>query len=139
QYTVTVHGRASHAGLAPDDGINATVELAHQVLRIDSLGDSVLGTTVTPTVAASGTTANTVPASATVEVDVRAWTTAEQLRVDEAITSLEAVLPDARVGVQGGITRPPMEPEASAGLFARAVRVAHELGIPPITAVAVGG
>src|SRR5690606_5583677 len=39
----------------------------------------------------------------------------------------------------GGINRPPMEPEASAGLFARAVRVAHELGIPPITAVAVGG
>lgn len=139
QYTVTVHGRASHAGLAPADGINATVELAHQVLRLDSLGDSALGTTVTPTAAVSGTTANTVPASATVEVDVRAWTAAEQLRVDAAITSLAAVTPDARLGVQGGINRPPMEPEASAGLFARAVRVAHGLGIAPLTAVGVGG
>ena len=51
---------ASHAGLEPEKGINALVELAHQVQRINEFGNPVLGTTVTPTVANAGTTDNTV-------------------------------------------------------------------------------
>ena len=82
------HGRAAHAGLEPERGVNATMELAHQVLALESLADAALGTTVTPTVAHSGASANTVPSFATVTIDVRARTVAEQERVDAGIRAL---------------------------------------------------
>src|SRR5207248_2739639 len=53
-YEVHITGRAAHAGLEPERGANATVELAHQVLAIAALARPELGTTVTPTVATSG-------------------------------------------------------------------------------------
>ena len=56
-------GRAAHAGLDPERGANAAIELAHQVLAIAALGDAETGTTVTPTVLTAGTTVNTVPAT----------------------------------------------------------------------------
>jgi glutamate carboxypeptidase len=85
-YEVRVHGRAAHAGLEPWSGVNASVEVAHQVLALAELGgDDAGGTTVTPTVLAGGTTTNTVPGEATVRVDVRAPSRAEQQRVDVAL------------------------------------------------------
>src|SRR5205807_3135907 len=84
-YDIAVTGRAAHAGLEPEKGANATVELAHQVLRVSSLGRPEIGTTVTPTVASAGTTTNTVPAAAQLLVDVRALSVEEQDRVDREI------------------------------------------------------
>jgi len=139
QYSITVHGRASHAGLAPEHGINSTVELAHQVLAIASLADEAHGTTVTPTVAESGTTANTVPASAAVEVDVRAWTASEQLRVDEQLRALKPAVAGAQVEVDGGVNRLPMEHGSSQRLFGMGASLASGLGLPPLEAAAVGG
>jgi glutamate carboxypeptidase len=138
-YDVSVTGRAAHAGLEPERGTNATVELAHQVLAIDLLGDPVAGTTVTPTVARAGTTTNTVPATGSLAVDVRVRTLAEQDRVDRAMRSLRPVLPGARVEVRGGPNRPPLEAAASAALFERARAVAVRLGMPDLTGAAVGG
>jgi glutamate carboxypeptidase len=66
RYLVRVHGHAAHAGLEPERGVNATVELAHQVLALAALADPARGTTVTPTQATSGTSADTVPAGAAV-------------------------------------------------------------------------
>lgn len=62
RYQLTVRGLASHAGLNPEAGVNASIEAAHQVLAVSELGDAELGTTVTPTVLSSGATSNTVPA-----------------------------------------------------------------------------
>jgi glutamate carboxypeptidase len=138
-YDVRVHGRAAHAGLEPERGVNATLELAHQVLAVAALGDPSLGTTVTPTVATAGTTSNTVPAAASFAVDVRVLTTAEQHRVDAAMRALRPVLPDARVEVLGGPNRPPLEETMSAALWARVQTLAGELGLPDLTAVSVGG
>lgn len=138
-YRVLVRGRAAHAGLEPEKGVNASVELAHQVLAVAALGDPALGTTVTPTVAESGTTRNTVPAEASFTVDVRARTVAEQRRVDGALRALTTVLPGAALEIEGGINRPPLEPALSADLFARAVRLAAAAGLPTFTGVAVGG
>src|SRR5436853_575313 len=83
--------RAWHAGLEPEAGINATLEAAHQVLAAAAIARPEIGTTVTPTVVQSGTTVNTVPASATVSVDVRAETSAELRRVEDALASLTPV------------------------------------------------
>ena len=138
-YEVVIDGRAAHAGLEPETGVNATVELSHQVLTVAALADPALGTSVTPTVAASGTTTNTVPGRASFAVDVRCRTALEQERVDAALRRLRPVLAGAAVSVRGGINRPPLEAGASVALFARAQAVGARLGLAPFEGVAVGG
>jgi glutamate carboxypeptidase len=138
-YEMQIAGRAAHAGLEPERGINASVEAAHLILAIAGLGDPELGTTVTPTLLRSGTAANVVPARATLAVDVRASSVAEQQRVDAALRGIGPVLPGATVTAAPGPTCRPMEPAASAGLFATAQRLAGLLGLEPLRGVAVGG
>ncbi|MDY0909701.1 M20 family metallopeptidase [Microbacterium sp. CFBP9034] len=138
-YELVVDGLAAHAGLEPERGVNATVELAHKVLAVASLADPAIGTSVTPTVAGSGSTTNTVPARASLWVDVRARTAGEQERVDAALRALEPVTPGAVLEVRGGINRPPLEATASASLFLRAQANAARLGQAPLDGVAVGG
>lgn len=139
RYDLEVLGRAAHSGLEPERGINATIGIAGLVLALADLADAEVGTTVTPTLMASGTATNTVPERATVAVDVRARTVAEQQRVDTAIRALSVGVEGARLQVHGGINRPPLEAEASADLFARAARLAETLGQPPLVSMAVGG
>lgn len=142
-FQVAVTGRASHAGLEPERGVNAGVELARQVLAVDALGDATLGTSVVPTASAAGTTGNTVPALAAVQVDSRAWTAEEQRRVEAAMQALAPHDDRARVAVTGGINRPPMETDAAQPLFRLAGAIADALGITaesgPLQQVSVGG
>jgi len=133
-FQVAVAGRASHAGLEPEAGVNALIEAAHQVLAIAALGRPDAGTTVTPTVASAGTLDNVVPAAATIVVDVRVAKAAEQDRVEAAFAALAPHLDGARVTVRGGVGRPPMPESASAELFAVARRL-----MPGIEGRAVGG
>jgi glutamate carboxypeptidase len=138
-FEVTIHGRAAHAGLEPEKGVNALVEAARQVLAITELADPARGTTVTPTVAVAGTADNVVPAEARIRVDVRVVEPAEATRVDRAMTELSNVDPGARLEVTGGVNRPPMPEPATAELFALAQKVAADAGLPPLQGVAVGG
>jgi glutamate carboxypeptidase len=138
-YDVALLGRAAHAGLEPEKGVNATLELAHQALAVAGLGDPATGTTVTPTAARAGVTTNTVPAEGSFSVDVRVRTVAEQDRVDDAMRRLAPVLAGAGVVVTGGPNRPPLEGESSAALLERVRTVAAALGQPEPAAVAVGG
>ena len=138
-YWVRAVGRAQHAGNNPELGVNATIELAHQVLAVTTIADPSRGTTVTPSTMSSGTTTNTVPGSGAFAVDVRAWDTAEQERVDAAMRSLRAIVPGAVLEVTGGPNRAPLEASASAGLFERASALAAELGLAPLKSAAVGG
>jgi glutamate carboxypeptidase len=138
-YTVRVKGRAAHAGLEPERGVNATLELAHQALAVAGLGDPEAGTTVTPTAATAGTTTNTVPAEGSFAVDVRVRTAAEQERVDRAMGALRPVLDGSLVEVEGGPNRPPLDAPSSAGLYDRVCRIADLLGMPAPAAAAVGG
>ncbi len=138
-YEIVVSGRAAHAGLEPEKGVNASVELAHLTIVAAALSDAVAGTSVTPTLAASGTTTNTVPASAQLWIDVRARTAGELERVDAALRGYRPVTPGASIEVRGGVNRPPLEPGMSMTLFALAARLAKRLGLPPLRHVAVGG
>jgi glutamate carboxypeptidase len=138
-YQVTVRGRAAHAGLEPEKGANATVEMAFAVLALNALAQPLLGTTVTPTMLRSGTATNVVPAEAVLEVDVRTATLEEQRRVDIAVRRLIATVPGTSIDVRGGPNRPPLPSSSSADLFARAQRVAADLGLPELHAVEVGG
>src|SRR5262245_20884618 len=138
-YRVRATGRAAHAGLEPERGVNATIELAHQVLAVAGFGDAERGTTVTPTFLVSGTTSNTVPAGGEFTVDVRARDVSEQHRVDALMWGLRPRLADSELEVLGGPNRPPLAASASADLFRLAGAVAEALGQPPLTGVAVGG
>ena len=138
-YTITLHGRASHAGLEPEKGINATIEMARIVTDLVKLENPELGTSVVPTVLKSGTTTNTVPALATLEVDSRSFSMAEMERVKAAICGLKPVNPEARIEVTGGINRPPLEKSATESLYAKLEIVAATLGMERIGAAVVGG
>lgn len=138
-YDVHFAGKAAHAGLEPEKGVNALVELSHFVLALDSLARPEQGTTVTPTVATAGTTRNSVPESATVMVDVRASTVAEQDRVHSDLLALVPRLAGAAIRVDGGPNRPPLEHRAAKDLFASARAHFEELGHGSIDEVHVGG
>jgi glutamate carboxypeptidase len=128
-YRIDVRGRASHAGLAPDDGVNAIIELAHQVLAASDLADPGAGTTVSVGIAGGGTATNVVPAEAWARVDVRFTAAAEADRVDAAIRALRPVSPGARLAISGGVNRPPMErTEGIAALYDHARALAAEDG-----------
>jgi len=138
-YELVVHGRAAHAGLEPERGVSATIEAAHQILAVAALADSPAGTTVTPTRLQAGTTTNTVAAQGRFAVDVRVRDVAEQARIDTAMRTLQPVLDGARLELLGGPNRPPLPASASKELFARAARLADELGVGPLHSLAVGG
>lgn len=137
-FEVLIHGRAAHAGLEPEKGVNALVEAAHQVLAINTFGDPSIGTTVTPTVARVGTTDNVVPALAHLYIDVRVEAPGEKERVEAAMAGLGARDEQTRIEVTGGISRPPMPASSSAWLFPLAESVGQELGLA-VRGVAVGG
>ena len=137
-YWLHVTGRAAHAGLEPEKGVNALVAAAGLVLASAGLADSAAGTTVTPTLARAGSAQNTVPASAAVALDVRAASATEQARVDDALRGL-TVEGAATVRVEGGINRPPPEETLSTALFEAARHAAVGCGLPPLEADHVGG
>lgn len=138
-FTVAITGRASHAGLEPEKGVNALVELAAQVPRIAALSRPEVGTTVTPTVAAAGTAENVVPARASITVDVRVASDDERRRVESGMAALVAGLPGAALSVSGSVSRPPMHESAAAGLFDVARRVGPSVGVEDLVGVSVGG
>jgi glutamate carboxypeptidase len=142
-YDVQVTGRAAHAGLEPERGANAGVALARALLGAADLGDTALGTTVTPTLGAFGTTTNTVPAAASLALDVRAAVPAEFARVDAGLRAVlaaaEAAVPGTSLRLGGGVNRPPLDETSSRELFALAQRVAGRLGLPALQGVTVGG
>lgn len=138
-FMVNIAGRAAHAGLEPEKGINALVELAAQVPRIAALARPEVGTTVTPTVAKAGTADNVVPDSATISVDVRCVIPEEKDRLERGMASLVATLPGATVTVSGGMNRPPLHESMTKELFAISEKVAADYGISGLQGVAVGG
>ena len=136
-YQVSVTGKAAHAGLEPEKGINATTELAKLVMQISALENPEFGTTAVPTVMQSGTTTNTVPALAKLDIDVRSFTMAELNRIDKSIKGLSSEV--AKVEVTGGINRPPLEISSTKELYEKLEKVAKDLGLAPIGHVSVGG
>ena len=138
-FVVDIEGRAAHAGLEPEKGVNALIELAALVPQITAIAKPEVGTTVTPTVATAGLVENVVPASARITVDTRVVLPEEKSRVENALHALRASATDAKVTVKGSINRPPMHESAARTLFALAEQVAPNVGIETLHGVSVGG
>lgn len=128
-YELRITGRAAHAGVAPEQGRSALLELAHQIIWLHALNDPAQGTTVNVCTARGGTAANVIPAAARAEVNVRVRTLAEAERIARELEQRAAVIEDVEIRFIGGLNRPPMERSAAIGrLFAHARGLARELG-----------
>lgn len=139
-FTVRALGRAAHAGLDPEKGVNAIVELAHQTLRLAGLNDYERGVTVSVGLIEGGSALNVVPASASAKVDVRFWTPEDGARLVAAIRGLTPATPGAQIEVSGGINRPPMQrSERNIALYEHARDLAAELGFDLQDGVVGGG
>ena len=139
EYKLKVTGCAAHAGLDPQSGHSAILELARQIERIAGFKDSKRGITVNPGIVRGGTRTNVVAAEAEVEVDARVARLADAARLDRKFRALRPFDKVCRLEVTGGINRPPLErtPEV-AGLFRKAQAAAGELGFG-IGEASVGG
>jgi len=138
-YQIKVTGLAAHAGLEPEKGVNATTEIAHVILAMSKLESAEHGTTVVPTLLQSGTTTNTVPDSAILDIDARSFSQAELERVDREIRKLQPANPAAKLEITGGLNRPPLQPSSTKMLYERAEKVAAAIGMKPLGSAEVGG
>jgi glutamate carboxypeptidase len=129
-YTVTVKGRASHAGVDFQNGASAIVELARQIERIAAFTDFDRGITVNPGVIAGGTRTNVVAAEARAEVDIRIARLKDGPGLDKKFHALRPFDKRCAIQVEGGVNRPPMERTPGIQkLFQSARDWAKELGV----------
>jgi len=140
RFEVRVEGRAAHSGNRHEMGVNAIVELAHQVVALQALTDYERGSTVNVGMIDGGVRPNIVPPSAVAHVDLRVTTVAEGERMEAAIKSLRPRDPRAKVIVEGGLTRPPWElGDAGKSLFRLAQAIGAESGLDLKLALSGGG
>ena len=129
EFTIEAHGLSAHAGIEPEKGVNAIVELAHHVLALQALQDPSRGLTITAGRIEGGTRTNVVPAYSRVELDVRVSTMVDAGAIERALYALTPHVPGARLRVSGGINRPPLERSAHVvRLYESARSVAAALG-----------
>ena len=139
-FTVTVRGRASHAGVDFTAGASAVVELARQIDRIASFTQESRGITVNPGVIAGGTRTNVVAAEARAEVDIRVLRLKDAPALEKKFRSLKPFDRRCTIEVTGGLNRPPMERSAGGvQLFRTAQKLARELGVEAEESLTGGG
>ncbi len=134
-----VHGRAAHAGLDPDQGVNAIHELAAQIARFEKWNDPRHGVTVNADIIDGGTRTNVIPDRAKVNVDLRAWRLSDMCALEKRFRSLKPIRRGAKLEVRGGFDRPPLERKHSAALYLRAKSLAKQIGFSLGEAPAGGG
>jgi glutamate carboxypeptidase len=127
-FTLEARGRAAHAGLEPEKGASAILEIARQIERLHALNDSSSGSSVNVGVVHGGTRSNVVAAEARAEIDVRFSTQEEARRLDAEIRQARPFDDRVQLFVRGGINRPPLErTEAVGSLYLQARRIASLL------------
>jgi len=124
-----VRGRAAHAGLAPQEGVNAIHELARQIARLERWNDPRRGVSVNADIVEGGTRTNVIAEHASTALDLRAMTLGDMRRIEKQLHALRPILPGAKIEIRGGFNRPPMERKMSAELFARAKALGRQMGL----------
>ena len=132
-------GRAAHAGLNPEDGINAIQEIAFHIARISRWNQPRRGITVNAGVIEGGTRTNVIPERARVLVDLRAARVKDMRALERKFRALRPILPGAKLEIRGGFNRPPMERKMSAALYAKARALSKEMGVTLGEAFVGGG
>lgn len=141
EYTIRVIGKAAHAGVEPEKGANAILELAHQIIALHRLNGLAPGVTVNAGVIGGGTKSNVVAAEAWVRVDARAADPAGAEALAQAIADLagHTTIPRTQVEVAGGFHYPPMAKTPAVALLVEFARnAARDLGFE-VNDAATGG
>ncbi|MCP4539974.1 MAG: M20 family metallopeptidase [Chloroflexi bacterium] len=139
RYTVTALGRAAHSGIDHEKGINAIEELAHQILHLQKMTNYASGITLSVGRVQGGTRPNVVPDRATLWLDARVQTKTEGEQIVAAIEGLQPTLTGARLIIEGGMIRPPMEKSpVTMEPFRRTQEIGTSLGLA-LTAGGTGG
>lgn len=139
-YDLTIHGIEAHAGLEPEKGASAILELARQIQTLHSLNDFANGVTVNVGVVKGGSGRNVVAGEAQAEIDVRFWTMEQGARVMRQIETMQPVLAGTRLELSGGLDRPPLERTRElAALYEHTRQLAAELGFELAEGAAGGG
>jgi len=126
-FRIRVYGKAAHAGVEPEAGINAVEEMAHQIIKLRELIDYPNGTTINCDVINGGTATNVIPDFCEMMVDARAATMTEARRVEKAILGLKPYTLGAKLEIEGRFDRPPMErDDIMMSTFERAQQIAKE-------------
>ena len=128
EFRFIVHGRPAHAGINPAAGVNAITELARQLLRVEEMADPKRGLTLTVGVIEGGTRTNVVPELAQARIDVRVPRLADARRVERQVRAMKPVHPEARLVIEGGVNRPPLERVRAAALFEQARELGRKMG-----------
>jgi glutamate carboxypeptidase len=137
---IIVTGRAAHAGIEPEKGVNAVHEMALQIARLMKMNDRARGITLQATVVEGGTAANVVAERARAAVDIRFARVADARRVEHGLRGLRPILRGARVEVRVGGMRPPLERSVGVrGLFGVARGLMREMGLSLGEAATGGG
>jgi glutamate carboxypeptidase len=138
EFRITAHGRSAHAGINPEAGINAINELARQLLKVEELAKKRPGLTLTSGTIEGGTRTNVVPELASARVDVRVLRATDMPWVERQIYGLRPFCKGARLEIEGGVNRPPLEHRMAEGLFRRAQALGAEMGLR-FTEASTGG
>ena len=129
-YTVTVRGKAAHAGVDFTSGANAIVEMSRQIEKIAGFTRLDRGVTVSPGVIRGGTRSNVIAAECVVEVDIRAPRMRDREYLEKQFGSLKPFDKRCAIEVAGGLNRPPLERSAGVRkLFSLARKLAADLGV----------
>jgi len=140
-FHMTVKGQEAHAGADPEKGINAVLELAHQIVRIHTLNENGKGTSAQVTVISGGDKVNIIPALAKASIDIRISMQEEKERVEDFFKTMAdyTFLKGSKITVQGNIDRPPMESgEAAQKLWDLVRSTGKTMGLP-MEAISTGG
>ena len=128
-FAIKVEGKAAHAGLEPEKGASAILELARQTEQLHAINLAGSGITLNVGVVRGGTRSNVVAAEAQGEIDVRFSTEAESQEIERILSNLKPIDERTKVFVSGSINRPPMERTAAVvELFEKARAIAADLG-----------
>jgi glutamate carboxypeptidase len=130
RFTITVYGKAAHAGLDPEAGASAILELSHVIQKLFALNDVERGITVNVGTVDGGIQPNVIAPHSKAVVDVRVPTVAAGNEIEYIIHAIQPTSPDIRLHIEGGIGRPSMEPTPrNQRLWETARRAGEELGI----------
>lgn len=130
QFKVTVKGKAAHAGLEPEGGASAILELSYVIQKLFQLNDPERGITVNVGTIDGGLRPNVIAPESTASVDVRVVKEEDAHWVESQILNLKPTIPNVRLEVEGLLSRPPLErTPRNQALWGVASRLGRKLGL----------
>jgi glutamate carboxypeptidase len=140
RFTITVKGKAAHAGLNPEAGASAILELSYVIQKLFALNDPERGITVNVGMIDGGLGSNVIAPESRAMVDVRVVTKEDARQIEQAVLGLQPTTPGVRLEIEGRVARPPMErTERNLALWHTAKELGRQLGLELKDGLAGGG